>query len=151
VDRVAGAGELLDFAMAAYEVVPLLPELTPLLDPQQLKYALVSRKERERVEKLVEDHGKLSLDNLTSAAARITQASGGQRAKAAARFLHDFLRYHRELRRVDALNRAIEKIQSDHQRKVARPLRLNGTLYDFLLPEESKTTAGKAHRETCDS
>src|SRR5437016_6855350 len=29
--------KLLDFVMAAYEVVPLLPEFTPLLDPQQLK------------------------------------------------------------------------------------------------------------------
>jgi len=135
--------KLLDFAMAAYEVVPLLPELTPLLDPQQLKYALVSRKERERVEKLVEDHGKLSLDSLTSAAARITQAGGGLRAKTAARFLHDFLRYHRELRRVDALNRAVEKINLISSEKLCDLSRLNGTLYDFLLAEESKATAEK--------
>ncbi len=135
--------KLLDFAMAAYEVVPLLPELTPLLDPQQLKYALVSRKERERVEKLVEDHGKLSLDGLTSAAARIAQTSGGQRAKTAARFLHDFLRYHRELRRVDALNRAVEKINLITSEKLCNLSRLNGTLYDFLLPEESKTHSEK--------
>jgi len=135
--------KLLDFAMAAYEVVPLLPELTPLLDPQQLKYALVSRKERERVEKLVEDHGKLSLDSLTSAAGRITQAGSGHRAKTAARFLHDFLRYNRELRRVDALNRAIEKINLITGEKLCDLSRLNGTLYDFLLPEESKITAEK--------
>ena len=32
--------KLLDLAVAAYEVVSLLPEFTPLLDPQQLKYAL---------------------------------------------------------------------------------------------------------------
>src|SRR3954449_116882 len=30
--------KLLDLAVAAYEVVQLLPEFTPLLDPQQLKY-----------------------------------------------------------------------------------------------------------------
>src|SRR6266699_1521995 len=100
--------------------------------------------ERERVEKLVEDHGKLSLDSLTSAAGRITQAGSGHRAKTAARFLHDFLRYHRELRRVDALNRAIEKINLITGEKLCDLSRLNGTLYDFLLPEESKITAEKS-------
>ncbi len=63
--------KLQDLAIAAYEVVPLFPEFTPLLDPQQLKYALVFRKERDRVEKLVEDHGKLSLDSLVAAAERV--------------------------------------------------------------------------------
>ncbi len=135
--------KLLDFAMAAYEVVPLLPEFTPLLDPQQLKYALVVRKDRERVEKLVEDHGKLSLDSLASAAARIAQASGAQRSKIAARFLRDFLRYHRDLRRLEVLNRAVEKIHLISSEKLCDLSKLNGTLYDFLLAEEAKTQAGK--------
>jgi len=135
--------KLLDFAMAAYEVVPLLPEFTPLLDPQQLKYALVVRKDRERVEKLVEDHGKLSLDNLASAAARIVQASGAQRSKIAARFLRDFLRYHRDLRRLEVLNRTVEKIHLISSEKLCDLSKLNGTLYDFLLAEETKTQQGK--------
>jgi hypothetical protein len=134
---------LLDLAVAAYEVVPLFPEFTPLLDPQQLKYALVFRKELERVEKLVEDHGKLSLDNLVAAAARVTQATGAQRAKVAARFLRDFICFYRDLRRLDVLNRAVEKINlisSDRLRDLSK---LNGTLYEFLLPEESKADSEK--------
>ncbi|HVI05660.1 MAG TPA: hypothetical protein VM711_06165, partial [Sphingomicrobium sp.] len=127
---------LMDLAVAAYEVVGLLPEFTPLLDPQQLKYALVLRKEWERVAKLVEDHGKLSLKNLEVAAGRVTQASAALRAKIAARLLHDFLRYHRDLRRLEALNRAAEKINLITHEKLRDLSRVNGTLYDFLLPEE---------------
>ena len=135
--------KLMDFAVAAYEVVPLLPEFTPLLDPQQLKYALVLRKERERVEKLVDEHGKLSLNSLTSAASRVAQASGAQRAKVAARFLKDFLRYHRDVRRLEVLNRAMEKINLISSERLRDLSKLNGTLYDLLLTGEAKLSGGE--------
>jgi class 3 adenylate cyclase len=128
---------LLSLAVAAYEVLPLFKEFTPLMDPQQLKYALVYRKERDRVEKLIEEHGKLSLDQLTSAAARVSQAGSSQRAKFAARFLRDFLLYYRDLRRLDLLNRAIEKINLISSPKLSELSRLNGTLYDFSLAAEA--------------
>jgi hypothetical protein len=133
--------KLFDFVVAAYEVVPLLPDFTPMLDPQQLKYALVGRKERERVGKLVEEHGKLPLDKLASAAERVAQSGGAQRAKFAARFLRDFLRYHRDLRRLEVLNGALEKINLISSEKLRDLSRLNGTLYTFLLTEEAKSGA----------
>lgn len=136
--------KLLDLAIAAYEVVPLLPEFIPLLDPQQLKYALVFRKERARVEKLVEEHGKLSLKSLEGAASRVAEASGAQRAKIAARFLRDFIVYHRDLRRLEVLNRAMEKINVIASERLSELSKLNGTLYDALLPEEGKGQGEKA-------
>lgn len=129
---------LLDLAVAAYEVVPLLQEFTPLLDPQQLKYALVFRKERERVEKLIEEHGKLSRRSLESAADRVAQCTGLSRAKIAARLLRDFMLYHRDLRRLEVLNRAVEKINLIANQKLRDLSSLNGTLYEFLLTEETK-------------
>ena len=130
---------LLDLAVAAYEVVPRLSEFTRLLDPQQLKYCLVSRKECERVEKLIEEHGKLSMKNLLAAAARVMQAGNEHRAKVAARFLADFMRYHRDLRRLDVLNRAAEKINLISSEKLCDLSRLNGTLYEFLLLDETRS------------
>lgn len=130
--------KLLDLAIAAYEVVPLLPEFTPLLDPQQLKYALVFRKERDRVEKLIEEHGKLSRRNLNSAVERVTQCSATQRAKTAARLLRDFMLYYRDRRRLEVLNRAIETVNLITNDKLHDLSNLNGTLYEFLLAEESK-------------
>jgi len=130
--------KLLDLAVAAYEVVQLLPEFTPLLDPQQLKYALVFRKERDRVEKLIEEHGKLSRRSLESAAERVTECTGVPRAKIAARLLRDFMLYHRDLRRHEVLNRALEKVNLIANQKLRDLSSLNGTLYEFLLAEEAK-------------
>jgi len=135
--------KLLDLAIAAYEVVSLLPEFTPLLDPQQLKYALVFRKERDRVEKLIEEHGKLSRRSLDSAAERVAQCSGLTRAKIAARFLRDFMLYHRDLRRLEVLNRAIERVNLIANQKLRDLSSMNGTLYEFLLAEETKDSQEK--------
>ena len=130
--------KLLDLAVAAYEVVQLLSEFTPLLDPQQLKYALVFRNERDRVEKLIEEHGKLSRRTLDSAADRVSQCTGTARAKIAARLMRDFMLYHRDLRRHEVLNRALEKVNLIANQKLRDLSSLNGTLYEFLLAEESK-------------
>ena len=130
--------KLLDLAVAAYEVVQLLPEFTPLLDPQQLKYALVFRKERDRVEKLIEEHGKLSRRTLDLAADRVSERTGTARAKIAARLLRDFMLYHRDFRRHEVLNRTLEKVNLIANQKLRDLSSLNGTLYEFLLPEETK-------------
>ena len=135
--------ELLEPAIAAYEVPSLFKEFTPLLDPQQLKYALVYRKDRERVEKLVEEHGKLPLDKLSAASARVSQANSAQRAKIAARFLRDFMLYYRDLRRLEVLNRAMEKINLIGTGRLCELSQLNGTLYEFVLPEEAKSESEK--------
>lgn len=136
--------KLLDLALAAYEVVQLFREFTPLLDPQQLKYSLVHRRERERVEKLVEEHGKFSMEKLTAAAGKVSQASDAQRAKVAARFLRDFMLYYRDLRRLEVLNRAMEKVNLIGSERLRELSQLNGTLYDFVLAQEEKTRNEKA-------
>ena len=51
----------MDYVIASYEVVPLLAEYSPRINAQQLKNGLLSREERDRVEKLIEEHGKLSV------------------------------------------------------------------------------------------
>ena len=85
---------------------------------------------------MIENHGKLSLNPLLSATARVDQASSSQKAKVAARFLRDFMLFYRDLRRVDVLNRAMEKINLISSPKLSELSRLNGTLYDFSLPTE---------------
>ena len=136
--------ELLDLVLATYEVLPLLKEFTPLLDPHQLKYALVSRSERDRIEKLVEEHGKFSLERISAAAGRIAQTGGAQRAKTAARYLRDFMLYYRDLRRNEVLNRALEKINVVSNDRLRELSKVNGTLYTFLLPSEESSQREKA-------
>ena len=138
--------KLMDYVIASYETVPLLAEYSPRINAQQLKNALISREERERVEKLIEEHGKLSLQGLNSAAARVAGCRGAERAKMAARFLRDFLRYHRDLRRLEALNSALDSGNLIGNWKLRELSAMNGTLYEFLLPEEQKPSEDKVLR-----
>src|SRR5712692_9928515 len=85
--------KVMEHVVASYEVAPLLAEYSPRINPQQLKNGLISREERERVEKLIEKHGRLSSDSLYAAMARVTGCRRAERARIAGRFLRDFMRY----------------------------------------------------------
>jgi hypothetical protein len=130
--------KLMDHVIASYEVVPLLAEYSPRINAQQLKNALISREERDRVEKLIEEHNKLSAQSLYSAMVRVAGCRGSERSKMAARFLRDFLRYHRDLRRLEALNSTMDSGNLIGNWKIRELSAMNGTLYEFLLPEERK-------------
>lgn len=138
--------KIMDYVVASYHVTPLLAEYSPRINPQQLKNALISRQERERVEKLIEEHGKLSSDSLYAAMARITDRQGAERAKIAGRFLRDFMRYHRDLRRLEALDGALDSVNLIGNEKMRELSAMNGTLYEFLMPEEQTPTEEKVLR-----
>jgi len=132
------AGDLMDYVVASYEVAPLLAEYSPRIHPQQLKHALISRDERNRVEKLIKEHGKLSCDPFYAALERVAGYRSAERAKIAGRFLRDFMRYHRDLRRLETLNAAMDSINLIGNEKLRQLSAMNGSLYEFLLAEEQK-------------
>jgi len=136
---------LLDHALAAYEVVPLLPEYSARINAQQLKHALIAKEERARVEKLMAEHGKISPASLHAAADRVLACRGSDRAKVAGRFLRDFMRYHRDRRQLEALNGALDSVNLAND-KIRQLSAMNGTLYEFLLPEEQKSGEEKVIR-----
>jgi class 3 adenylate cyclase len=138
--------KLMDHVIASYEVVPLLAEYSPRINAQQLKNGLISREERDRVEKLIEEHSKLSAQSLFAAMVRVAACRGSERAKIAARFLRDFLRYHRDLRRLEALNSTMDSGNLIGNWKIRELSAMNGTLYEFLLPEEQKPSEDKVLR-----
>src|ERR1700675_307731 len=138
--------KLMDHVIASYEVVPLLAEYSPRINAQQLKNGLISREERDRVEKLIEEHGKLSIDSLNAAIARVSNCRGAERAKVAGRFLRDFMLYHRDLRRLETLNGALDSVNLIGNDKMRELSAMNGTLYEFFLPEEQKQAEEKVLR-----
>ena len=138
--------ELMEYAIASYEVVSVLSEYSPRINPQQLKHALISRQERERVEKLIEEHGKLTCESFYSAMARVAGCRSAERSKIAGRFLRDFMRYHRDLRRLEALNGALDSINLVGNQKIRDLSAMNGTLYEFLLQQEQKLNEDKILR-----
>src|SRR5205807_2325943 len=101
---------VLENVIASYEVVPLLGQYSPPINPQQLKNALISRTERKRVEALLEEQGKISPENLHAAERKVENCKGAERAKTAGRFFGDFIRYYRDFRRMEALIAAMDDI-----------------------------------------
>jgi len=138
--------KLMEYVVASYEAVPLLAEYSPRINAQQLKNALISREERIRVEKLIVEQGKISRDSLQAAVQRAAACRGAERGKMAARFLHDFMRYHRDLRDLETLRLAMDNVNLIANDKMRQLSAMNGTLYEFLLPEEQKPSEEKVVR-----
>jgi hypothetical protein len=134
---------VMEFVIASYEVVPLLSEYSSRINPQQLKNALVSRAECDRVERMIQEGGKLSPNSLYAAVAKVAGCRGADRAKVAGRFLRDFIRYHRDMRRLEVLNGTLDSINLIANEKLRELSAVNGTLYEFLLPEEQKPVEDK--------
>jgi hypothetical protein len=138
--------KLMEYVVASYEAVPLLAEYSPRINAQQLKNALISREERTRVEKLILEQGKVSPDSLLAAVQRVSNCRGAERGKIAARFLRDFMRYHRDLRNLEVLTGAMESVNLIVNEKMRQLSAVNGTLYEFLLAEEQKPSEEKVLR-----
>jgi hypothetical protein len=138
--------KLMEYVVASYEAVPLLAEYSPRINAQQLKNALISREERVRVEKLIVEQGKVSRESLDAAVQRVAGCRGAERGKVAARFLRDFMRYHRDLRNLGALTSAMDNVNLIVNEKMRQLSAMNGTLYEFLLPEEQKPSEEKVLR-----
>ena len=132
--------QVMENVIASYHVVPLLSEYAPRINPQQLKNALIDQTECDRVERMIQEHGKLSPSSLYSAVSKVASCRGAERAKVAARFLGDFFQYHRDLRRLDTLNAALDSVNLVPNERLQELSRVNGTLYEFLLPEEQGQT-----------
>jgi len=126
--------------IASYHVAQLLAEYAPRINPQQLKNALIDRTECDRVERMIQEGGKISPNSLYAAVARVAACRGAERAKLAARFLADFFHYHRDLRRLETLNGAQDAVNLVPNERLQELSRVNGTLYEFLLPEEQELT-----------
>jgi class 3 adenylate cyclase len=130
---------VMENVIASYNVVPLLSEYAPRINAQQLKNALIDRTECDRVERMIQE-GRLSPNSLYAAVAKVATCRGAERAKVAARFLGDFFHYHRDLRRLEILNAALDSVNLVGNERIQELSRVNGTLYEFLLPEEQGQT-----------
>jgi hypothetical protein len=134
---------LVERMLAAYEVAQLLSQYAPPINPQQLKNALISGEERKRVEALLEEHGRISPENLHEAIRRVKSTRPAEKAKLAGRFFSDFLRYHRDLRCMGVVLGAMEGVNVISSEKFRELSAVNNTLYEFLLQAEQKPSEDK--------
>lgn len=133
--RMLEREEALKFIAASYAVAPLLPAYGSQLNPQQIKHALVDRRERYRIQELMAEHG-LDAQPFVEAAMRVSRAGKAEQLKIAGRFLFDLFRFHRDLRRFEVLNTAAEAVNLIRIDRLRELSSVNGTLYEFLLDDE---------------
>jgi hypothetical protein len=135
--RLLQREDVMAHVVASYEAVPLLNEYAPRVNPQQLKNALISREEAERVERIIAEV-RLHSERLFAAIGRVGSCRGSERNRFAARLLHDLFCYHRDLRGLEAVSAGFDCINLVSDSKVRELSTLNGMLYEFLPPEEQK-------------
>ncbi len=138
--------KLLPLVLAAYETVSLLGEYGSRVNAQQLKNALISTAELERVERLIQDQGRSAAVNLHAAVDRIAGCGSNERARVGARFLFDLMRYHRDLQRLEALNAAADSVNVIQNERMRELSSVNGLLHEFLLREEASKSAESLSR-----
>lgn len=129
---------VMERVLAAYEAAALLAQYSPPINPQQLKNALISGDERRRVEALLEEQGKISPENLHAAVRKLKSTRPAEKARMAGRFFGDYIRFHRDLRRMGVVAAAMETVNVLGNEKFRELSAVNNTLYEYLLPEEQK-------------
>jgi class 3 adenylate cyclase len=130
------AEDALGFIIAAYNTPALLARYA-FLNPQQLKYALADAEENRRVQTLL---GERDCDPgpLRDAAQQVRRCRGGERGRTAARFMTDLMRYCRDLARLEALERVMERVNVVGTDRLRELSAINSTLYEYLTLEERK-------------
>src|SRR5216684_4451294 len=87
--------------------------------------------------------GRNSPANLHAAVKRVESCKGPERAKVAGRFMADFTRYHRDLRRMEALLSVMDSVNVIMNERFRELSSINSTLYEFQLPEEQRPSEEK--------
>jgi hypothetical protein len=131
--------DLLVHVLASYELRNIYHDYCPPVHLQQLKRALVSREELERVSQILKQFParRFSMDRIEALAKKLRRYPRDEARAVALHFAEDFMRLRRDLRNYERLAAAMERIQlvrSEHTREISR---MNNSLYEFLLPTET--------------
>lgn len=131
---------MLNYILASYHLKPLYKSFCPPLNPQQLKYAVVDRKGWGELEKLLDQFSthNFPVEKLEEVARRLRRLRPRDAETILARFARDLMRLRRDFLHLQRLHSMMEKIHLVGDEKTRSLSRLNGSLYEFLLPEEQE-------------
>ncbi|HTZ46108.1 MAG TPA: hypothetical protein VMH20_00850 [Verrucomicrobiae bacterium] len=134
------ANELTAHILASYEIRPVATDFCPPVHLQQLKKALVSREEAQRVEALLKQvpARRLSMKPIEELAKRVRRYSREETQTMMLKFAVDFMRLRRDSRDAEHLNTYMERINLITAEKTRELSRMNNKLYECLLREEAR-------------
>jgi class 3 adenylate cyclase len=131
---------LLVHVLASYELRNVYRDYCPPVHLQQLKMALVLREELKHVEDILKQFParRFSLERIEELAKKLRRYPREEARALALRFAEDFMRLRRDLRSYQRLTALMERINLLRSEKTRELSQLNRSLYEFLLPEESR-------------
>ncbi|HKZ52778.1 MAG TPA: hypothetical protein VJ085_05815 [Candidatus Acidoferrales bacterium] len=132
--------DMLKYILAGYHLKPLYKEFCPPLNPQQLKYAVASRRGWVEFEALLDQFPaqNLPVEKLEELSRRLRRLSRADAEAILVRFARDLMRLRRDKIHQQHLTRLFEKIYLVTEEKTRRLSQMNRTLYEFLLPDEGE-------------
>ena len=131
--------DLMIHVLASYELRNIYHDYCPPIHLQQLKKALVSREEFERVAQILKQFPArgFSMERIEALAKKLRKYSREEARTVALHFAEDFMRLRRDLRNYERLATAMERIQLVRSERTREISRMNNSLYEFLLPSET--------------
>ncbi len=129
---------VMNYAIAAYETVPILGNYGAVVSPQQLKCALILKNELRRVQEILATHDGRAQEKLHAAVHRVRSAGKAERMRYAARYFIDLSRLRRDMRKMEVLEPVLESVNVVNNDRLRELSKINGTLYEFLLLEEDR-------------
>ncbi len=132
--------DLIVHLLASYEIRSVAGDFCPPVHLQQLKKALVSKEEAQRVAELLKQFRakRLSMKPIEELNKRIRRYSREETQGTVLKFTSDFMRLRRDLRDAEHLMACMERINLVSTEKARELSRLNNKLYECLLREEAR-------------
>ncbi len=133
--------EVLYHVLASYEIRPIAADYSASVHLQQLRKALVSKEEMERVEQVLKQvpTRQLSIKPIEELSRKIRKYSRDEMKGTISRFASDFLRLHRDQRDAEHLATCMERVNLVTTEKARELSRLNNKLYECVLQDEAKS------------
>ncbi len=131
---------LMVHVLASYELRNLHHDFCPPVHLQQLKKALVSRRELKRVEDILKQFParRFSVKRIEDLARKLRRYPRDEARALAIRFAEDFMRLRRDFQDYQRLAATMERIKLIHTERTRELSRVNRSLYEFLLPHEAR-------------
>ncbi len=138
-ERLEQAG-VLRYIVASYHLKPFFREFCPPLNPQQVKQAVVSRRNWVEFEGLLAQYPTQDwpIEKLEEMARRLRRVSRRDAEGVLSRFAGDLMRLRRDQVHLQHLTGLFAKIHLVGDEKTRQLSRMNRTLHEFLLPGESE-------------
>lgn len=135
--RLERAG-VLKYILSSYHIKSVYKNFCPPLNPQQLKRAVVDRKGWEELETLMDQFParNFPVEKLEEVARRLRRIPRTDAEAILVRFARDLMNLRRDFLHLRVMNSLMEKVHLLSDERTRQVSRMNGTLYEFVLPEE---------------